>query len=656
MTSVIIPDSVTSIGYRAFAIPGPEGIGLTSVTLGNKVTYIGDGAFASNYLTSVTIPESVVTIGRNAFVANELTSIVFPKSVASIGQHAFVHNNLGSATFYNRMASIGEDVFGGNLGPVRIYGFSGSTAENYANEYEYVFIALPDVSRIFGSNRYTTAVEVSQAGWPDGADIVLLARGDNFPDSLAGVSLAYKLNAPILLTPTNSLHNATRQEIERLGANRVIILGGTVAVSASVEAELQAIDTVATVDRLGGENRYDTAKLIAGELNKVGSFDTAFIAYGLNFPDALAAASYGAAKGYPILLTGKDSLPAATRAALGSLSGIQKVVIVGGEAVISSGVATELASRGLNVRRIMGANRYETAVELAREYLPADVEEIFIATGLNFPDALAGGVLAAKRSSGVLLVQGDRASLPNSLESFMAERDITRAIILGGTSAVSEGIEERLLELLTKAEPSYLSVSSTNPEGGSTGFPVSASASGITITFDQNITSLDVTLISLTGPDGSVGIQVSFEPAPHNYLMYIQTVEPRAYDTEYTVVIGVDAVGGAEDTSVRLQAPYEFSFTTESVTSATINPDIVEISICNSSITTFITWNDAKSVEKILMEDGELYWDLQNDPELMIDPTVILNNGIVGDEFELTIVFDIGDPALLIVRIVECSI
>jgi len=313
---------------------------------------------------------------------------------------------------------------------------------------QFYVSGITPVSRIFGSNRYTTAVEVSQAGWPDGAGTVLLARGDNFPDSLAGVSLAYQLNAPILLTPTASLNSATKQEIVRLGVGRVIILGGTGAVSTAVETELLAMATVDTVDRLGGANRYETAKLIAEELDKGADFDTAFLAFGHGFPDALAAASYGAMKGYPILLTGRDSLPQATKAALDSLSSIQKVVIVGGEAVISDAVRVELQNRGLTVARVMGANRYQTALELAKTYLPVMTEEVFIATGLNFPDALAGGVLAAKRYSGVLLVRGDRATLPESVEVFLTGRVITRATILGGTSAVSEGIEARLLELL----------------------------------------------------------------------------------------------------------------------------------------------------------------------------------------------------------------
>ncbi|HBI55793.1 MAG TPA: hypothetical protein DDY38_03070, partial [Firmicutes bacterium] len=68
-------------------------------------------------------------------------------------------------------------------------------------------------------------------GWPDGAQTVVLARGDDYADALAGVPLAYQLNAPILLTHTNRLITSTKDEIIRLGANKVIILGGTGAVS-----------------------------------------------------------------------------------------------------------------------------------------------------------------------------------------------------------------------------------------------------------------------------------------------------------------------------------------------------------------------------------------------------------------------------------------
>ncbi|MBS4031759.1 MAG: cell wall-binding repeat-containing protein [Clostridiales bacterium] len=86
--------------------------------------------------------------------------------------------------------------------------------------------------RIFGSDRFLTAVEVSKTGWQQ-AETVVLARADEYADALAGAPLAYKYNAPILLTLKDSLNKSARDEITRLKATRVIILGGSQAVSDS---------------------------------------------------------------------------------------------------------------------------------------------------------------------------------------------------------------------------------------------------------------------------------------------------------------------------------------------------------------------------------------------------------------------------------------
>jgi uncharacterized repeat protein (TIGR02543 family) len=89
LTSVTIPDSVTTIDGDAFA-----GNLLASVTIPNSVTTIGDYAFARNLLASVTIPNSVTTIGVEAFATNRLTSVVIPNSVTTIGNRAFDNNPL----------------------------------------------------------------------------------------------------------------------------------------------------------------------------------------------------------------------------------------------------------------------------------------------------------------------------------------------------------------------------------------------------------------------------------------------------------------------------------------------------------------------------------------------------------------------------------
>ncbi len=319
---------------------------------------------------------------------------------------------------------------------------------------DYTFTATADrdmvanfarltVTRLSGAGRYDTAVAVSLAGWPNGADTVLLARGDDFPDSLAGVSLAYALDAPILLTPTNRLSRATRDEIERLNPERVIILGGASAISDSVETELREQMDL-TVERLSGANRFETAAKIAERLTQErgGSTDMAFIALGHNFPDALAAASYGAVNGYPILLSLKDTLTLRTGEAITGLS-INSAVISGGSSVISDEVKDELINMGLSsVERISGRDRYATSVELAKEYLPTGTDHLYIATGTAFPDALSGAVLAAQWRSGVLLVRGDLNKPNEVVQEFVMDRGITAVTIFGGEAAVSTDIEE----------------------------------------------------------------------------------------------------------------------------------------------------------------------------------------------------------------------
>jgi putative cell wall-binding protein/uncharacterized coiled-coil protein SlyX len=127
---------------------------------------------------------------------------------------------------------------------------------------------LVNEKRLAGDDRYETAVKVSQAGWTT-AGTVILARGDDFADAVAGVPLAHQLNAPILLTQTNSIVSATIAEITRLKAERVIILGGPGAISDNVRGELERIGLA--VERIEGADRYETAARIAERLASEGA-------------------------------------------------------------------------------------------------------------------------------------------------------------------------------------------------------------------------------------------------------------------------------------------------------------------------------------------------------------------------------------------------
>ncbi|HBI57399.1 MAG TPA: hypothetical protein DDY38_11285, partial [Firmicutes bacterium] len=163
---------------------------------------------------------------------------------------------------------------------------------------------------------------------------------------------------------------------------------------------------------------------------------TAVLAYGMNFPDGLAAASYAARNGWPILLTDIDRLPESSRIALEG----KDVVVAGGEAVIGQAVIDEL---GGAVTRISGPNRAATSVELARFFRPG-ADKMYIATGYDFADALTGAVLAAKEDSGLLLVS---TVVSGTVQDYLQELD-SNLVILGGTGAVSKGVEERLASIL----------------------------------------------------------------------------------------------------------------------------------------------------------------------------------------------------------------
>jgi putative cell wall-binding protein len=294
---------------------------------------------------------------------------------------------------------------------------------------------LVNEKRLAGDDRYETAVKVSQAGWTT-AGTVILARGDDFADAVAGVPLAHQLNAPILLTQTNSIVSATIAEITRLKAERVIILGGPGAISDNVRGELERIGLA--VERIEGADRYETAARIAERLASEGAkFDSSFIAVGTNFADALAASSYAAMRGQPILLTDTNYLPQATTDAIANL-GIKNTVVCGGPGAVSESVFDQLP----NPKRVFGNDRYLTALELAKEFMPKSTKHVYVATGLDFPDAVAGGVLAAKNNSGVLLVQGNQTVPIQQIQDYYVEHGFTGATMFGGSSVVSSELEQ----------------------------------------------------------------------------------------------------------------------------------------------------------------------------------------------------------------------
>jgi putative cell wall-binding protein len=195
------------------------------------------------------------------------------------------------------------------------------------------------------------------------------------------------------------------------------------------------------VARVAGETRYATAAAVA-IASRPDGVDTVYVATGADFPDALAAGPL-VADDAALLLVDAEALPSAAADALDALEP-DTVVLLGGAAVIADDVADAISGRvDAEVRRVAGADRFETAAELALAFEPG-VPAAYIAHGGAFADALAGGAAAAAAGGPVLLVETE--ALPQPTADALQRLQPEAIVVLGGTAAVSETVEAELAQ------------------------------------------------------------------------------------------------------------------------------------------------------------------------------------------------------------------
>ncbi len=189
--------------------------------------------------------------------------------------------------------------------------------------------------------------------------------------------------------------------------------------------------------RLAGANRYATSATLSAATFAPG-VPAAVLATGSGYPDALAGASLAKRLGGPVLLVGRDAIPAAVAAELSRLRP-GRIVVLGGTASISSAVATAAAGyTSGGVTRISGSDRYATASAVSAKTSSPGVATAYVATGLGFPDALAGAAVAARDGAPVLLVS--RWSVPASTAAELTRLHPGRIVVLGGSAVVSDGV------------------------------------------------------------------------------------------------------------------------------------------------------------------------------------------------------------------------
>jgi putative cell wall-binding protein len=418
IVSVPQPVSSTTPVVVEFTVPaGRLELRLSGLTAAAEVTVtvIEAPATAGVTLLATAFDISVVTTGR--ITQSELCVPIDPAEVAAasvdLQRLSLYHFNPGPVDITTRVTA------------TQVCGVTSS--------FSPFALGVPASSRIAGANRYDTAARLVGLAFPGTADLVLVATGANFPDALAASAAAAKADAPLLLVNPTAIPAATRAQLSRLKPKRIVIVGGTAAVSAAVEQELSRLGIV---ERVAGANRFETAARLATRFFGSGT-TAAYLVSGENFPDALAAGAASSYTARPVLLTGATKLPAATLAVLRDL-GISTVTIVGGDRAVSASVFAQTDAVVPQVRRIAGQDRYETATRLA-DSLTTPGRNILLATGMNFPDALGAAAVAARLDATLILTAPTSASRAATL--YLGRRTPSTITVLGGYNAIARSTE-----------------------------------------------------------------------------------------------------------------------------------------------------------------------------------------------------------------------
>ncbi|MGX7669249.1 cell wall-binding repeat-containing protein [Plantactinospora sp. DSM 117369] len=286
------------------------------------------------------------------------------------------------------------------------------------------------VARLAGANRFTTATTVSQSYWADAGDggdarpqaqAVVLSRSDLFADALGGAALAAARQGPLLLTAPTALNPDTQAEIQRILApgKTVYLLGSPGALSTTVEEQVEALGY--QVKRLAGTDRFTTSIAIANEIDPTP--DLVLAATGMNFPDALAAGAAAGSYNVPgtdmsavVILTRDYTLTAPIRSYLDEVSATSLIFGIGRQGFDATEPYLPL--------KVVGENRFDTALQVGYMFF-GGTYHAGVATGMNWPDALAGGALMGTLNGPLLLTNGNSSTVTWETEYFLDEHSGT---------------------------------------------------------------------------------------------------------------------------------------------------------------------------------------------------------------------------------------
>ncbi|EGT2198137.1 TPA: cell wall-binding protein Cwp10 [Clostridioides difficile] len=305
------------------------------------------------------------------------------------------------------------------------------------------------VKKLKGADRFETAIKISQSGWTK-SDTVVIVNGEDksMVDGLTATPLASIKNSPILLSSNEKLPQKTVEELKRLNPSKVIVIGGNNSMPNSVVEAIKAVNSKISVQRIGGDTRYQTSINIAKEIDKTNNVSKLYIGAGNGEADSLSIASLAGKEKTPIVLTQKDGVDNEAEQFIKS-NKVSNIYFIGGVEKISNKAIEQvgkIANRDISKNRLAGQTRQETnAKVIDKFYSQSKLDGVVVANQDKLIDALAVGPLAAKNNSPVILATN---TLDKSQESSLKGKNSSKLFEVGG--GIASSVVDKIKSLIEK--------------------------------------------------------------------------------------------------------------------------------------------------------------------------------------------------------------
>ncbi|MCI4688274.1 cell wall-binding protein Cwp10 [Clostridioides difficile] len=377
------------------------------------------------------------TKGRKTTI-NKYVEVTLPKSLEYI-----VENELSKPDeLPPDNGNGGNNGAGSNSGGSSSGGSSGGGSSSNS-------ISNVTVKKLKGADRFETATKISQSGWTK-SDTVVIVNGEDksMVDGLTATPLASVKNSPILLSSNEKLPQKTVEELKRLNPSKVIVIGGNNSMPNSVVEAIKAVNSKISVQRIGGDTRYQTSINIAKEIDKTNNVSKLYIGAGNGEADSLSIASLAGKEKTPIVLTQKDGVDNEAVQFIKS-NKVSNIYFIGGIEKISNKAIEQvgkIVNKDISNNRVAGQTRQETnAKVIDKFYSQSKLDGVVVANQDKLIDALAVGPLAAKNNSPVILATN---MLDKSQESSLKGKNSSKLFEVGG--GIASSVIDKIKSLIEK--------------------------------------------------------------------------------------------------------------------------------------------------------------------------------------------------------------